>query len=391
MPCPRGSRRARRRGSMGGTPVSSSGHTWAGGVARLPLVLLACAWPGGLDPGGPAVTPAVQSGDRRPTASRSPRLRRPRCRSPPPPHPTLQERPAPRTGGPPWLHPSAITFRRRVPCACSPTTAPRRLPGRARPAFCTSATDADDFDLGLQPLDRRRPAERARPHRAVRGGQWDRHPRVGVPRQERGDPDRRRHRVHVVSRCRAAAGTRTHPRRGPRARRPPGPRRTVGEQVDLSGRVLRLPTDPAAVDASAYSSIQSLAELVAADPHGRDHGCDRRPPGMQLLRRGTAPDRPHRRRPHRVPPGGHVGPHARPGGPRPLLGPRPLPGRRRWLDDGSFARFVLNRCPPLHLLKARLDAHLPGDVVDGVLDLLDDLGVPDTTWPDLVRRPRPAA
>ena len=269
--------------------------------------------------------------------------------------------------------------------------------GDIEPCLLHVATpDVAGFDLGVQPLDGRHPTDALLGQTAP--DDWH---AVGIATHgwayhvaERGDPARRRHRVHVVTLL-SRSGEHAH-----RTRADDDGLDDIldgeapsGEQVDLLRRVLGLPTDPPPCDPSTYWSIEWLSALVGTDQDVETLAdAVALHPVTHLLRRGTALDSADivdvLTAFHRVLTWGRM---------RELAGldrfsvPDLTPDDAGWLDDGSFARFVLNRCPPLHLLKARLDAHLPGDVVDGVLDLLDDLGVPDTTWPDLVRRPRPAA
>lgn len=54
----------------------------------------------------------------------------------------------------------------------------------------------------------------------------------------------------------------------------------------------------------------------------------------------------------------------------------------RWLDDGAFARFVLGRCVPLAEVRARARVELPFDVAARIDLVLDEIGVPETSWPD---------
>lgn len=259
-----------------------------------------------------------------------------------------------------------------------------------------AAPDAAGFDLGVQPLDGRHPTDALLGHTAP--DDWH---AVGIATHgwayhvaDRGDPRRRRQRVHVVTLL-SRNGEHAHRTRADDDAlsqvldgEPP-----TGEQVDLLRRVLGLATDPPPCDPSTYWSIEWLSALLGAD-HPVDTLADAVAlhPVTHLLRRGTALDAADTLDVltafHRVLTWGRM---------RELAGldrfsvPDLSPDDAAWLDDGSFARFVLNRCPPLHLLRAGLRNHVASDVADGVLDLLDALGVPDTTWPDLAAGPRPAA
>lgn len=251
--------------------------------------------------------------------------------------------------------------------------------------------DGDGFDLGVKPLDGAHPTE----HLLGLTAPDDWHA-VGIATHghayhvaDRGDPDRRRHRVHVVTLL-SRTGEHAHRIRAddPGIAAALSEEVPVGEQVDLLRRVLQLPTDPPPCDASAYWSTEWLARLVSADPPVltlRDAFATH--PAMELLQRdGRRAIREARRDAedvlrafHRVATWPRM---------RTLAAserfpiPELLPGDADWLDDGSFARFLLNRCPPLPLLRARLALHLPSDVAEAVLEVLDRLGVPERTWPD---------
>jgi hypothetical protein len=252
--------------------------------------------------------------------------------------------------------------------------------------------DADGFDLGVLPLEGRHPTE------LLLG--WTAPPEwhaVGMATSgwayhvaERSSPDRRRHRVHVVSLL-SRTGEHAHRTTADDPALAPllGAELPVGEQVDLLRRVLTLPTDPPPVDASAYWSIQWLSELVSAGqpPTTAEAALDVHP-AMRLLRHGVrgadADAEDVLAAFHRVLTWSRL---------RALAAddrfevPDLLPADAAWLDDGAFARFVLNRCPPLHVLRARLAAHLPDDVAVAVLALLDRLEVPESAWPDALRPP----
>lgn len=259
-----------------------------------------------------------------------------------------------------------------------------------------AAPEADGFDLGVKALDGLHPTDALLGMTAP--ADWH---AVGIATHgwayhvaERGDPARRRHRVHVVTLL-SRSGEHAHRTQSddPDLDEVLGDEAPSGEQVDLLRRVLGLPTDPPPCDPSTYWSIEWLSALVGAEQRVETlSDAIALHPVTELLRRGTSIGDTDLvdvlTAFHRVLTWSRM---------RELATldrftvPELGPGDAAWLDDGAFARFVLNRCPPLHLLKSRLDAHLPGTVVDGVLDLLEDLGVPETTWPDLVRRPRPAA
>lgn len=259
-----------------------------------------------------------------------------------------------------------------------------------------AAPDVDGFDLGVQPLDGLHPTDALLG--TIAPAEWH---AVGIATHgwayhvaERGDPARGRHRVHVVTLL-SRSGEHVH-----RARADDedleealGGEAPSGEQVDLLRRVLGLPTDPPPCDPSTYWSIEWLSAIVGADqPIETLSDAVVLHPVTELLRRDTSIGGADLvdvlTAFHRVLTWGRMRELATLDRfSAPDLGPEGA----AWLDDGAFARFLLNRCPPLHLLKRRLDAHCSPEAAEDVLDLLDDLGVPDTTWPDLVRRPRPAA
>ena len=259
-----------------------------------------------------------------------------------------------------------------------------------------STPDVDGFDLGVAPLDGRHPTDTLLGQTAP--DDWH---AVGIATHgwayhvaERGDPGRRRHRVHVVTLL-SRSGEHAHRTHADDADLTGvlDAELPSGEQVDLLRRVLRLPTDPPPCDASTYWSIEWLSALVAAEAPIRTlSDAIVMHPVTTLIRRGTeigdADLVDVLTAFHRVMSWSRM---------RELASvdrfsvPELAPDDAAWLDDGSFARFVLNRCPPLHLLRARLDEHVGREAAEDVLDLLDDLGVPDAAWPDLVCQPRPAA
>lgn len=259
-----------------------------------------------------------------------------------------------------------------------------------------AAPGVDGFDLRVAPLDGRHPTDALLGQHAP--DDWH---AVGIATHgwayhvaERGDPGRRRHRVHVVTLL-SRSGEHAHRTRAddPDLGALLGGEPPSGEQVDLLRRVLGLPTDPPPCGSSTYWSIEWLSALIAADVPIRTladaivlH------PVTALIRRGTSIGDVDLLDVltafHRVVSWNRMRELA-------ILDrfsvPDLEPQDAAWLDDGSFARFVLNRCPPLHLLRRRLAAHVSVEAADDVLDLLDDLGVPDTAWPDLACPPRPAA
>ena len=269
--------------------------------------------------------------------------------------------------------------------------------GDIEPCLLHVATpDVDGFDLGVAPLEGRHPTDALLGQTAP--DHWH---AVGIATHgwayhvaERGNPDRRRHRVHVVTLL-ARSGEHVHRTHADDedVRDLLASELPSGEQVDLLRRVLGLPTDAPPCDAATYWSIEWLSALVGADdPVPTLAEAIAAHPVATLLRHGTAIGDADLvdvvTAFHRVMSWSRM---------RELASadrfsvPELTAEDAAWLDDGSFARFVLNRCPPLELLRARLGAHLAPDVADDVLHLLDDLGVPDTVWPDVACPPRPAA
>lgn len=258
-----------------------------------------------------------------------------------------------------------------------------------------AAPDQDGFDLGIAPLDGRHPTDVLLGQTAP--PEWH---AAGIATHgwayhvaDRGDPRRRRHRVHVVTLL-SRSGEHAHRTRAddPEVDGLLDGELPTGEQVDLLRRVLGLPTDPPPCDASTYWSIEWLSALLAHEEPVRTladaivlH------PVTELLRRGTSIEGTDLvdvlTAFHRVVSWSRMRELASLARfTVPDLGPQDA----SWLDEGAFARFLLNRCPPLHVLRRRLHLSLSAEAADDVLDLLDDLGVPDTSWPDLTK-PSPAA
>jgi hypothetical protein len=250
------------------------------------------------------------------------------------------------------------------------------------------SADAEGFDLGVLPLDGEHPTTvllgRSAPPEwhavGLASSGWAYHV------SDRGDPNRRRHRVHVVSLV-SRSGEHAHrscsddPELDAKlAGEPP-----AGEQVDLLRRCLELPTDPAPCEPSAYWAIQWLVDIAdAAPPVTTIEDAVARHPAMRLLRHGVrladADTTDVLGAFHRVLTWSRLRALAVAGR---FEVPELAPDDAGWLDDGAFARFLLNRCPPLHLLRARLHEHVPPPVAAAVEDLLDHLDVPDVAWPDL--------
>lgn len=258
--------------------------------------------------------------------------------------------------------------------------------------------NAEGYELGVLPLKGRHPTDDLLGFTAPSG--WH---ALGLATHgwayhaaERDDPRRHRDRVHVVTLV-SRTGEHAHRTRitgrGALERRlaaePPG-----GEQIDLLRRALGLATDPPPCDASVYWSVAWLAALMHSDsdPPGSWDDVVQRHPALGLF---SAEMLVGERDLLDVLTGFHrVGTWSRL---RLLTSESAFraPGLRAehadWLDDGAFARYVLNRCPPLGTLRARVRRELPTDLATRVLDTLDRLGVPTSAWPDDATGPPPAA
>lgn len=259
-----------------------------------------------------------------------------------------------------------------------------------------TAGDAEGFDLGVRPLDGQHPSELLVGFRApdewhaigIATGGWAYHV------SERAASTRQRTRVHIVT-VLSRTGEFAH-----RTRVEDGSpladlledtgERPGGEQVDLLRRALGLPTDPPPCGSEVYWAIEWLSELL-----GRDAGADTTwatvvdaHPAVTMARRITG-----------VPPTSFtdrdlipasVGlarlfdwDRMRDGLAEGFLEvPELVPADAKWFDDGAFARFVLNRCPPLAMLRSELDERLATDVAFRLASTLDTLGIPQACWPD---------
>ena len=257
-----------------------------------------------------------------------------------------------------------------------------------------SAGDATGFDLGMAPLDGRHPSELligqvAPPEWHALGvatGGWAYH------RSDRGRTQRQRTRVSVVTLVsrsgEVAHRTRFH---DPEVLgldvdgidEAPG-----GEQIDLLRLALSLPTAPPPCGTDVYWAIVWLSEILGVDADRLQTWDDVAAlhPAMAVLRRGP--------RPESGPDGGELVEVVRAF--RRVFTWEQLremlvddrfdieelaPSDGAWFDDGSFARFLLNRCPPLPMLRRDVGARLP-HLAPQVLATLDQLDIPEAAWPD---------
>ena len=258
-----------------------------------------------------------------------------------------------------------------------------------------TAGDAEGFDLGVRPLEGQHPSELLIGFRApdewhavgVATGGWAYHV------SERASPARHRTRVHVVT-VLSRTGEFAHRTRveddvalGSLLEDPaeqPG-----GEQVDLLRRTLALPTDPPPCGSEVYWAIEWLSELLGRGADGSigwEAVVDAHPFVIMARRfSGGGPDMSDQDLVAaasdlaRLLSWSHL---------RERLGdgllevPELVPADAGWFDDGSFARFVLNRCPPLAMLREQVAARLAPEVARRLGDTLDQLGVPQSCWPD---------
>lgn len=211
--------------------------------------------------------------------------------------------------------------------------------------------------------------------------------------EERGDPDRRRTRVHVVTLL-TRSGEVVHRTRSDDASlaRTLSEEVPAGEQIDLLRLALGLATDPPPCGAEVYWTIQWLAALAAAGtpaPRNLAEALEHHP-AFRLLEAadshaaGDAADVLDGF--HRVCTWRRLQLLAAEGAwPAPELRADEVP----WFDEGAFARFLLNRVPSLGAVRNEALDALGEETAASVGDLLDTLGIPDTAWPD--RAPHPPA
>lgn len=260
-----------------------------------------------------------------------------------------------------------------------------------------TAGDTEGFELGVLPLEGRHPSELllgtvAPPEWHAVGlasGGWASHS------ADRAQPDRRRTRVHVVT-ILSRSGEVAHRMHVEDPDLIPVPVDRLdeeapgGEQIDLLRRCLELPTDPPPCTGAVYWAIRWLAEVCAtpADELTTWDDVAACHPAVPLLRRspGTASAVleplqlvPIARAFARIFDWATI---------RRLLADGRFevdelaPADAEWFDDGAFARFLLNRCPPLGFLRQQVDQHLSPRLAARVRTTLGRLDVPSTSWPE---------
>ena len=160
-----------------------------------------------------------------------------------------------------------------------------------------------------------------------------------------------------------------------------------GEQIDLLKLSLGLDTPGPPCDTSAFWAIEWLAAVLSAGD-GNDDDWDRIAdlhPARQILGRSKNTSHqtmglaatatmfsracPWPRLRRLVVEGGYDAVHL-------------SRSDARWLDEGAFARYLLSRATPLSELRARIRAELPFEVAARIDLVLDEVGVPETSWPD---------
>lgn len=260
------------------------------------------------------------------------------------------------------------------------------------PALLHFTPDAEGFDLGIQPLEGCHPTDLLLGFTApadwhamgIATGGWAYH------LAERGSPERRRTRVHVVSLV-SRSGEIAH-RTAVHGDDPlvealaGSTEQPTGEQIDLLRRALSMATPPPPCGTEVYWAIEWLAAVLGSEPDETVTWAEVASvhPALALLARSRSPhddgdlidiidaftavctwDRLR-----------HLVAQDR------FAVPELAPIDARWLDDGSFARFVLNRCPPLGMLRTQAMDVLPDAVAARLSGVFDALGVPASSWPD---------
>lgn len=163
---------------------------------------------------------------------------------------------------------------------------------------------------------------------------------------------------------------------------PAGIERPEGQLVDLLTRVLDRPTPPPPQEASGFWAAEWLSALARhPEPNSLEEALVRHPAMQLLAGHHDDADRVELISAfHRVCTWSRLRTIAETSG---WQGAGISQADAAWLDDGSFARHLLARCPPLPELRAAALDPLPDDVARPVSALLDELGVPTRLWPDV--------
>jgi hypothetical protein len=164
----------------------------------------------------------------------------------------------------------------------------------------------------------------------------------------------------------------------------------VGEQVDLLRRCLALPTDPPPCPSAVYWANRWLATILGAPPEKRADwdGVAELHPAVDVVRQARGASSMLLDPMQLVPVARGFARAYDWTRMRALLGAgrfeveELVASDAEWFDDGAFARFLLNRCPPLAMLRDQVDALLPGPLAERVAATLTELDVPRTSWPD---------
>jgi hypothetical protein len=209
------------------------------------------------------------------------------------------------------------------------------------------------------------------------------------PMRERNRPDAHRWRVHVVTLVtrNGEVAQRLHAPEAPdlATALDRGPEHATGEQVDLLRLALGLGTEEPPCAADVYWTIEWLSSLLGTRAEDLETWSDvaAHHPAMRVLH--------------------HAGRDAddlveaastfsrvctwtrmrKWLGDGTFTAPELVPSDGTWFDDGAFARFLLCRCPPLAMLRANARDHLGTQLADQLDRLLDQLGIPASSWPEV--------
>lgn len=246
-------------------------------------------------------------------------------------------------------------------------------------------------EIGIKPLDGIHPSEilvgfTAPPEwhalgLAVRG--------FAYPISERNRPTAPRWRIHVVTLVTRSGevAQRMHAPETPDLATvlEAGPEHATGEQIDLLRLTLGLGTDEPPCASDVYWTIEWLSSLLGADADDLDTWDDvaAHHPAMRLLHHAgrDAGDLVEAASTFgRVCTWTRMRMWLQDGT---FTAPDLVPADGTWFDDGAFARFLLCRCPPLAMLRANARDHLDGHLATRLDRVLDELGVPSASWPEV--------